>query len=251
MSKGVIFDIKELTIHDGPGVRITVFLKGCPLRCVWCHNPEGLSKKPQTMKGKDGVDRICGREIDSSVLVARIKKNEQMLQHLNGGVTISGGEPLMQPDFLLDTLKQLHPIHRVLQTSGYGEENSFIKAAENCELVHFDLKLISQELHERYTGKDNILILRNLENLKSLGCNFVARLVMINGANTDESNVLKIAELLEPVKGRVSLELLPYNPFSGAKYALIDKEYTFKPKPEKQPYPVHIFEQAGLYYRIL
>jgi len=251
MSSGTIFDIKELTVHDGPGVRITVFFKGCPLQCLWCHNPEGLSPLPQRMKTNGGQVRVSGQVIEASELVAKIKKNEEMLRYLNGGVTISGGEPLMQPDFLLDTLSELAPMHRTLQTSGYGDENVFRKAIECSELVHFDIKLTSPELHKKYTGVDNAIIFRNLEQLKSLGRPFVARLVMIDGVNTDEAHATNVAELLSPVSDRVSLELLPYNPLAPAKYPLLDMIYGYEHIQDLQPYPVHIYEQAGLLYKVM
>jgi len=251
MSKGLIFDIKELTVHDGPGVRITVFFKGCPLRCLWCHNPEGLSIYQQSMKDSSGKSRTCGQVIEAFELAAKLHKNAEMLQYLNGGVTISGGEPLMQPEFLLDVLKELHPLHRVLQTSGYGDEATFMQAIESCDLVHFDLKLMSPELHIKYTGKDNALILRNLEHLKALGRNFVIRLVMIDGVNTDEIHANMVADLLVSVKKLVNLELLPYNPFAPAKYPMVDMEYQFIPLKHEHIYPTHIYQQAGLTYRVL
>ena len=239
MSSGAIFDIKELTVHDGPGVRVTVFFQGCPLRCLWCHNPEGLSATPPI------------RVIKSRDLAALIKKNAEILQYLKGGVTISGGEPLMQSEFLLDTLNELRPLHRVLQTSGYGDERTFVQALECCELVHFDLKLMSSDLHQRFTGKDNALILSNLEHLKASGKDFVVRMPMIPGVNIDELHFSNVAEELDSARDRVTIELLPYNPLAGAKYPKFNMEYTFVPEQKEQSYPVHIFEKAGLQYKVL
>ena len=242
MSRGVeghIFDIKELTVHDGPGVRVTVFMQGCPLRCVWCHNPEGLALEPPV------------RVVSAHELAAIVMKNADMLTQLGGGVTISGGEPLMQPEFLLGVLDELHPLHRVLQTSGYGDENAFAQAIERCELVHFDLKQMCAELHSQYTGVDNTLILRNFERLKASGREFVVRMPMIPGVNITEAHFCAVAEVLADAGDRVSVEILPYNPFAGAKYASCGLVYGFEPSTEDVAYPLHIFENAGLAYRVL
>ena len=242
MSTGVIFDIKEMTVHDGPGVRVTIFFQGCPLRCLWCHNPEGLSIAPP-------IRRITAKE-----LAQVVKKNAEMLQHLKGGVTISGGEPLMQPQFLLDTLEELSPLHRVLQTSGYGDEETFKQALKRCELVLFDLKQMSAEIHREFTGKGNELILRNLEHLKDSGKEFVIRLPMIPGVNINELHFMGVVKALSEVKEQVRIEILPYNPMAGAKYAKVGMEYRFVPEineNEELQYPVHIFDEAGLSYRVL
>ena len=203
------------------------------------------------MKEKGRGTRTCGQIIEVSELVAKVKKNAEMLQYLKGGVTLSGGEPLMQPDFLLEALEGLAPMHRVLQTSGYGDEAVFEKAIERCELIHFDLKQMSPELHLKFTGKDNAIILRNLERLKVSGKPFVVRMAMIPGVNINEQHFTAVADRLASVRDRASIELLPYNPFSGAKYSWLDMEYSFEPEQQEQPYPLHIFEQAGLSYRIL
>ena len=242
MSTGVIFDIKEMTVHDGPGVRVTVFFQGCPLRCLWCHNPEGLSIAPP-------IWQITAKE-----LAQLVKKNAEMLQHLKGGVTISGGEPLMQPQFLLDTLEELSPLHRVLQTSGYGDEETFRQALKQCELVLFDLKQMSAEIHRQFTGKGNELILRNLEHLKASGKEFVIRLPMIPGVNVDELHFAGVVEKLSAVKDWARIEILPYNPMAGAKYSKAGMVYPFVPEHlegEESRYPVQIFEEAGLSYRVL
>ena len=254
MSRGIIFDIKEMTVHDGPGVRVTVFFKGCPLKCLWCHNPEGLSSEPQPMKESGRGVKTSGQMMDATELAARVIKNAGMLQQLGGGVTISGGEPLMQPAFLLETLRELASMHRVLQTSGHGDTEVFSNAVDNCELVHFDLKQMSSELHQRYTGKDNTLIMQNLELLKASGKHFVVRMPMIPGVNICEQHFRAVTDCLIGVRDRVSIEILPYNVFAGAKYPLLGMEYYFKPKQdelEKPSYPAYIFEDANLKYRIL
>ena len=120
---GVVFDIRELTVHDGPGLRTTVFLKGCPLRCAWCHNPEGLSPNPQILRSAAG-ERVAGRNY-TSVELATILNRQAPLLRENGGVTFSGGEPLMQAAFVADTIDRLEELHVTLDTSGYAPEQDF------------------------------------------------------------------------------------------------------------------------------
>ena len=251
MSKGIIFDIKELTVHDGPGVRTTVFFKGCPLRCRWCHNPEGWLPEPQTMKTAGG-EKICGEETTTADLAAKLKKNADIFLETGGGITVSGGEPLFQPEFLLELLERLKPVHTAVQTSGQGDSGVFEKVVESCGLVLFDLKQMSTELHKKQTGMGNELILRNLEILINSQKRFVARMPMIPGVNITEEHFRAAAQTLLPAKDRVSIEILPYNPFTGAKYPSIGLTYAPPfPLGKTDEYPTGIFDKAGLPYKIL
>jgi len=251
ISEGIIFDIKELTVHDGPGVRVTVFFKGCPLRCRWCHNPEGLSPAPEWMDGRDGGKNV-GERIQAADLAARLLQYEDVLAKTNGGITLSGGEPLMQPDFLLALLRALKPLHTAVQTSGHGDPAAFREMAALADLVLFDLKLTDAALHQEYTGKDNTVILQNLEQLKRTEKPFIARMPMIPGVNDNEAHYHAVAQLLADAKERVSVEILPYNPLSGAKYATVGRK--FSPCCDEnaaRKYPVEALSQAGLSWRVL
>ena len=163
MTAGVVFDIREFTVHDGPGIRTTVFLKGCPLRCSWCHNPEGLRSEPQTLCGPTG-ERVVGETFTAEALAARLNRLAPVLD--GGGVTFSGGEPLLQAAFVAEVIERLAGLHVLLDTSGYAAEADFRLVAAKCQLVYFDLKLIDAEMHRRYTGVDNAGILQNLQVLK-------------------------------------------------------------------------------------
>ena len=122
---GIIFDIKEFSIYDGPGIRTTVFLKGCPLSCLWCHNPEGILPEPQIMRGSGGT-RVAGKEYTPKELAAILNSQADVLRSNGGGVTFSGGEPLFQAPFVCQVINMLDNLHIVLDTSGYGsEENLF------------------------------------------------------------------------------------------------------------------------------
>ena len=144
MLSGMVFDIKEFAIHDGPGIRMTVFLKGCSLRCSWCHNPEGLSKEPQIIHRPDG-QRLVGKTYTSKELAGIINDKARILRDSEGGVTFSGGEPLFQAKFVAEVIDCLDDVHVLLDTSGYGSEDDFRLLAGRSDLVFFDLKLIDND----------------------------------------------------------------------------------------------------------
>ena len=197
-----------------------------------------------------GLIRKSGVEVDSFELATQLKSHEAVLKESGGGITISGGEPLMQPRFLLDLLSELRPMHTLLQTSGYGEPLIFQKAIELTDLIHFDIKLIDIEEHLKYTGVDNDLILHNLNLLKTSGKPFTARLPIVCGVNDSAEHFKGVAELLRDVRDRVIVELLPYNPLAGAKYASVNMEY--KPNFIQSALSgnhVDIFKRAGITYK--
>src|ERR1039458_1810212 len=146
MQSGMIFDIREFTVHDGPGIRTTVFLKGCPLRCSWCHNPEGMSPCPEIIESPSGK-RVVGRIYSAAQLSSILNRQASILSANGGGVTFSGGEPLAQAVFLAEVIDNLTDIHVLLDTSGYAQESDFRRVAQKCDLVYFDLKLIDRAAH--------------------------------------------------------------------------------------------------------
>lgn len=254
MHSGVIFDIKEFSVHDGPGVRQTVFLKGCPLRCVWCHNPEGWEVAPQLLVNpklcvscgacKDVCTResctacgtcltacpvrarwICGEALTSEALASRIRKNAEDYRLMAGGVTFSGGEPLMQPAFLFETVSALPDIHKVLETSGYASPEVFQKAMDLFDLIYMDFKLADPRMHLRYTGRDNGPILANIRTLCAGDTPFVIRIPLIPGVTDTEENITEIARQLQNAKMLQYVEFLPYNPMAGAKYPWLRLPY--------------------------
>jgi pyruvate formate lyase activating enzyme len=220
MTHGIVFDIKEFTVHDGPGIRTTVFLKGCALRCAWCHNPEGLSPQPEMMHGSAG-DRLAGKMYTPDELAALLNRQAAILAANEGGVTFSGGEPALQTDFLLEVIERLRGIHVLLDTSGYALEADFERLAARVQLVYFDLKLIDVEAHRRYTGQLNDLILRNLYRLSALGVPFVIRVPLIPGVTDTDANLSAIAATAAGLPGLVHVDLLPYNRAAGGKYAAV------------------------------
>ena len=257
--KGLVFAIEEMAVHDGPGLRTAVFLKGCPLRCMWCHNPEGFVMEPQRVKSPNGCLRcgacnvscasqcvacgkclpLCPRGLlrisgiwwEPDALARRIRINEPFLKE--GGVTVSGGEALMQPEFLKELLEALSPLHRAIETSGYAREEDWRQVLERVEMVYYDIKLIAAEKHREYTGVSNDLIMRNFELLKESGVPFIVRIPVIEGVNDDAENMEATCRLLRGSKSLMCVELLPFNEYAGAKYPLAGLEYThhFKQPP--------------------
>lgn len=254
---GTIFDIKEFSIHDGPGGRITVFLKGCPLRCIWCHNPEGLKKEPQLMKKKNlctgcgmckapckheecksfgrcihacsnGALSVSGYEISADELADKLNKNESLLKSLNGGITVSGGEPMMQADFVCELAEKIQNIHKAIQTSGYTDEETYKRVIDKFDYIMQDIKLVDCEAHKLYTGVENDRILKNIDYLKNSGKEFVFRVPMIPDITDTKENLDAIERLTE---GH-SVEYLPYNTLAGAKYEMLGMEYKLKGEEE-------------------
>ncbi|MDD3253647.1 MAG: glycyl-radical enzyme activating protein [Lachnospiraceae bacterium] len=283
MSKeGIIFDIKEFAVFDGPGIRTTVFLKGCPLRCKWCHNPEGLSVNPQLMISKNGcvgcgrcrevcthlgncvlcgdcvkacpnrLIKLCGDRMTAEILAERLLRDADYLNRQGGGVTFSGGEPTMQSEFLLECLKRLKSMHRTIETCGYCQTDVFARILEELDYVIMDIKLADREQHKLYTGVDNSLILDNLEQVKRSGKPFRIRIPVIPGVNDSEENYRQTAALLSGAGNLEMVELLPYHKTAGAKYEMVGR--TYRPEFDINQVPnldTEAFSQVGIECRTM
>jgi len=250
MTRGIVFDIKEFAVHDGPGIRTTVFLKGCPLRCPWCHNPEGQSSLPQTMRGSAGR-RVAGKTYTAEELARLLNGQAAILGSCEGGITFSGGEPLFQADFVVAVARRLEGVHRLLQTSGYGAEETFAWVLAQMEMVFFDLKIIDKEAHRRYTGAGNELILQNLDTLSRSEVPYVVRVPLVPGVTDSDENLAAMAEVVGRLRPPLRIDLLPYNPLTGGKYA--SAGMAFRPGyDESRPPNLNTapFERTGVEVRV-
>lgn len=268
--QGMIFNIQRFSIHDGPGIRTTVFLKGCNLRCLWCHNPESVQKQPQiqfTIEKCLGCGacavvcpqqahvfeegrhiflreecRLCGaclaecfsdalvlsgREYTVDEAMAEIQKDQAYYGASGGGVTFSGGEPLLQPAFLADVLTECRQlgIHCAVDTAGNVPWTTFLAIAPLTDLFLYDVKAFHPDVHRRATGVGNQLILENLKKLVTLGKPVWVRIPLVPGHNAELEEVAAIAGFLQSVGGIERIELLPYHSLGSEKYASLDRDY--------------------------
>ncbi len=210
---GIIFDVKRYAIHDGPGIRTTVFLKGCPLDCWWCHNPEGRKTDPECFSRDKTPDCITGREISVDDIMREVCRDIVFYDQSGGGVTFSGGEPMMQIEFLYELLIacRREGIHTALDTCGYAPSGDFERIAGLVDLFLYDIKLMNDDLHRKYTGVSNHLILDNLNRLSGNGNRIVARLPLIPDVTDTDENVIAIADFMAKNKTLREVSLLPYN----------------------------------------
>lgn len=268
---GVIFDIKEFSIHDGPGSRVTVFLKGCPLRCKWCHNPEGLLPSPQLMHKKtlccdcgrcripcnheeckafdrcihacaNGCLSVSGTSVSGDELAKRILKYKDFFKSLSGGVTFSGGEPMMQADFVCETVDKLGGIHKALQTSGYTDKDTYKRVIDRFDYIMQDVKIADAKKHREFTGVDNARILENIEYLKSSGKEFILRVPLIPNITDTDENLAAISR----IAGDSPVELLKYNVLAGAKYDMLGMEYTLGNEKNEEKDCISFFANAKM-----
>ena len=210
--KGRIFDIKRFAVHDGDGVRTTVFFKGCPLRCEWCHNPEGQSSEIETMTRLTGEKVVCGRDWTAGELAEELLRNADIMAQSGGGVTFSGGEPLAQADFLLELIPLLKAkgVSLAIETSGYAEPAVYRAVVRHLDFVYQDLKHHDSDAFRELCGGDLRLVLANLEWLRSAGIPFAVRVPCIPGANDSPKDRELLLALAGASPFMTGVEFLPY-----------------------------------------
>jgi pyruvate formate lyase activating enzyme len=299
LATGAVFDIQRYSIHDGPGIRTTVFLKGCQLSCKWCHNPEGQSAKPELIfrenrcgrcgaclaacthgaiswsggaaggagagrrAGAEGVvavrgdggtgapvtDRakcvrcgecakVCfsgareliGREMSVGQVVAEAERDAPFYEESGGGVTLSGGEPLAQPEFARELLADLKKmgIHTALDTCGFAEWDTIDMLRRYVDLFLYDLKLMDDLRHRDLVGVSNAGIIRNLSELSQLGHNVILRLPIIPGVNEDDASIRKIGAFAAGLTRLISVDVLPYHHIGTEKYRRLGRPYALE-----------------------
>lgn len=226
--KGLIYDIKKFAVHDGPGIRQTIFFKGCPLNCWWCHNPESricAEEKITEQKPLDGRvftdEKTVGKWVTVEEVMHEIEKEIVFFDESGGGATFSGGEPLQQFDFLIAILKACREkgIHTTLDTSGYCRKDRFKKLIGKVDLFLYDLKLMDDILHKKYTGVSNRVILENLELLSAEEANVIIRFPVVPDITNTSENVDALKTLMITLKpGIHRIHLLPYHNTGKGKY---------------------------------
>lgn len=252
MKTAIISDIKRFAVHDGDGIRTTVFFKGCPLKCVWCHNPESIGFKPQVAfyknkcigcgecKREDFTTEQClgeakilyGKEMTVEDLLPLLLEDKDFYETSGGGVTLSGGECLCQADFCAELLKRLKEkgIHTAVDTCGFVPKESIDKVLPYTDIFLYDIKAIDEAVHVRCTGQSNRRILENLQYIDSFGKAIEVRIPYVPEYNADQTE--KIAAFLSSLNHVKAVKVLPYHNYAGSKYAALDMENTL---PETLP----------------
>ena len=235
--KGLVFDIRSFSVHDGPGIRTTVFMKGCPLRCSWCHNPESQQSFPEMAKTYKRIGdmtiectQTIGYTIDSSEILRRSKDDMPFFEESGGGITLSGGEPLMQPAFTLFLLKAAKKmgIHSALDTSGFANPEIFKSVSREADLVLFDLKLADDFNHQHHVGQSNSLILNNLRGLDKSKQRYFIRIPLIPETTDTTQNLEGLYAILRNLRSVERIDLLPFHHIGKSKYERLGKEYEFQ-----------------------
>lgn len=291
---GRIFDIKRFAVHDGPGIRTTVFLKGCPLQCIWCHNPEGIKYNgevaviEQKCIGCGSCIKTCpngvyavsqtneriinrdkctlckqcvkacfaealifyGEQVDIGYVMDIILQDKDFYKSSDGGVTISGGEPLSQIEFSAGIFKNCkeHGIHTALDTSGYAPWSSFEQIIPYTDLILYDIKHIIEDQHIKYTGVSNRLIISNLKNLEVYSIPIEIRIPVIPGINDASEHIKLTAQFIDSIKNVKSVKLLPYHSLAGSKYAAICRENNMPENSEKSQESVSLYSKLFAEY---
>ncbi len=274
---GTIFNIQRFSVNDGPGIRTTIFLKGCPLSCIWCHNPESQVRDREVMYWENRCLRcgacaehcpqhairmeqtvvtdlnvcdrcgecldhcfseardIVGQDMTVKDVIKEIDKDSVFYQESNGGITLSGGEPLMQADFSHLILKSCksHGIHTALDTCGFAAWSQIDMCRPYVDLFLFDLKLMDDKRHRTYTGVSNELILENLKRLSQRQHNITIRIPIIPGITDDSDNIIAICEFVKKLSTRHDINLLPYHPIATEKYRRLQRVYDVTISPPK------------------
>jgi len=251
-TSGIIFDVKKFAIHDGPGIRTTVFLKGCPLNCWWCHNPESQHFFEEKITNSQNKQEIIGRKVSINEIMKEIEKDRIFYDESGeGGVTFSGGEPMSQPEFLKDLLlhcKQLD-FHTTLDTTGFSPRNSIESIMEYVDVFLYDIKFIDNSMHQKYTGVSNKDILANLLFLSQNGKKIFIRIPIIPTINDTDEEIRKMISFISNLDHIERIDLLPFHKIGKEKYRRLGLSYNmedfFEPSQDMMKKLKQQFESTG------
>ncbi|MDP4281162.1 MAG: glycyl-radical enzyme activating protein [Bacteroidota bacterium] len=264
MNNALIFDIRRFSVHDGPGIRTTIFFKGCPLHCLWCHNPESQSNKPENTVRKIALDRkrynvleITGEWMTVEEVIHRSMEDVLFYEESGGGVTLSGGEPMEQIQFLVELLQKLkeQAIHTAIDTCGFTSRENLKKILPYTDLFLYDLKLMDEAKHIKYTGVSNKKILENLIFLSRQKKKIIIRFPVIPDITDTEKNVTAMIRFIGEMPVRIKeIDLLPYHSIGKQKYARLHKPFQLSGLPDMKKNELldmkKRFESTGLFVKI-
>ena len=263
--KGLIFSIKRYSVHDGPGIRVTVFMKGCPLSCWWCHNPEGISPAVESVvrTKKIGEKEFeekeeAGKYYSVADIIDILEKDRIFFSQSGGGVTFSGGEPLMQTGFLEEALRacRAERYHTAVDTSGYSPAANYLKILPFTSLFLFDIKHLDSDRHSEYTGVPNKIILDNLRMILESGTEVMLRIPVIPGKNDDAEHLSALREFINGIRKEnlTRICLLPFHRIGASKYSRFGLPYRMggavQPSPERMKELKEYFSTTGIKIRI-
>ncbi|MFX0136449.1 MAG: glycyl-radical enzyme activating protein [Candidatus Hodarchaeota archaeon] len=295
---GTIFNIQRYSIHDGPGIRTLVFFKGCPLRCLWCSNPESQTSHPEILfssskcigcgkcsevcpedaiiKSTDKrINRnkcnlclkcietcyaealeVAGKKMTVEEVVKEVEKDRPFYEKSGGGITVSGGEPLMQPKFLKELLKECknRGINTAIETCGHVKWTTFNEILEYIDLILFDLKHMDSNSHEELTGKNNDIIMDNIKKISELKKPIIIRFPLIPGCNDSIENIKRTGEFVKMLEGVDEINIIPFHRLGESKYEKLDREWTMHevkpPEKDRLEEIKKILESYGLKVKI-
>ncbi len=246
--KGRIFDIQRFSIHDGPGIRTIVFLKGCRLRCVWCCNPESQEYEIQTMQVQ-GKPKIIGQDVTVAEVMEEILKDYPYYRRSGGGVTLSGGEALNQPDFAVALLRacQEYGINTAIESTGFADFEVIKRYLPHLNYFLMDIKHMDSKKHEEFTGRPNGLILENARKIAETGIHLIIRVPVIPTFNHTVEEIRDIALFTKSLPGVKELHLLPYHRLGQDKYDGLGRKYTMSQiEPPTNEYMEELLEAAKI-----
>jgi pyruvate formate lyase activating enzyme len=263
--KGLIFSVRRYSVHDGPGIRVTFFMKGCPLSCWWCHNPEGISPFQESVVQTRRVgekefqtNEEAGKYYSVEEIVEIAGKDRIFFQQSEGGVTFSGGEPLVQFDFLFEALKacKAHGYKTAVDTSGYSAPENYRAIIKYTDMFLFDIKHLDNEQHIKYTGVPNTGILENLKLVLDSGTDVMVRIPVLPGVNDDIEHLDELKKFITGVKcdNLRKINLLPFHRIGASKYRKFNIPYrmneTEQPSTERMKELKEFFSETGIKVKV-